>query len=63
MLTIVQLLGHARPLLLGDDIEEPAEQFRLRLRAGDRVSLASDSVVATIANDDTACDSAEALPN
>ncbi len=47
---------HIPVYLLGDDIEEPAEQFRLRLRVGDRVSLASDSVVATIANDDTACD-------
>lgn len=42
--------------LLGDDIEEPAEQFVVHLRASGNVALTAYEVLATIANDDTACD-------
>jgi len=41
--------------LIGDDEEEPAEQFTLQLSADDRVALTADTAIGTLANDDSAC--------
>lgn len=43
-------------LLLGDDIEEPAEQFLLQLAVEGNVALTAATAKGTLANDDTACD-------
>lgn len=42
--------------LVGDDVEEPREQFRVEIETDGPVEITAGSVVATIANDDSACD-------
>lgn len=56
MLTAGELEQVIRVELIGDDIEEDAEQFFLRLKVSGKVSLTQTTAIGTLANDDSRCD-------